>query len=50
MGALCRTCNVLALDTVKNDIVSKFSGKFRPDVIDGNLRAIQRAYEEVKIG
>lgn len=50
MGALCRTCGVLKLETMKRDITTKFAGKFRQDVIDGNLRAIQRAYEEVKIG
>ncbi len=50
LGALAKVTGVLKLETIKEDIVQKFSGKFNKEMIDGNLRAIQRAYEEVKEG
>jgi pyruvate ferredoxin oxidoreductase gamma subunit len=50
MGALCKVSDVLKLQTVKDDIVGKFTGRFSQKVIDGNLRAIDRAFEEVKVG
>jgi pyruvate ferredoxin oxidoreductase gamma subunit len=50
MGALCKVSEVLKLETVKNDIAEKFKAKFRQEIIDGNLRAIDKGYEEVKVG
>ena len=50
MGALCKVSEVLKLETVKNDIAGKFKAKFSQEIIDGNLRAIDKGYEEVKVG
>ena len=50
MGALCKVSDVLKLQTVKDDIVAKFKSRFSQEVIDGNLRAIDRAFEEVQAG
>jgi len=36
------------LETVLEDFKAKYSGKFKQEVVDGNLKAIQRAYDEVK--
>jgi len=47
LGALIKVSGLLSLDTVKGQIKKKFSHGFRPEVLEGNLRAIQRAYEEV---
>lgn len=47
MGALIKVADILALDTVIGQIRKKFSHGFRPEVLEGNVRAIERAYEEV---
>jgi len=47
MGALVKATGVLNLETVKEDISKKFGKKFSQRVIEGNLKAVQRAYEEV---
>ncbi len=48
LGALIKAVGLLSLDTVVDQIKKKFSHGFRPEVLDGNVRAIRRAYEEVK--
>ena len=48
LGALISTSGVLSLDTVIEQIKKKFSHGFRPEVLEGNVRAIKRAHEEVK--
>lgn len=49
LGALVGVLKVLTLDDLLQDTEAKLKKKFRnkPEVIAGNLRAIQRAYEEV---
>lgn len=47
LGALIKVSGMLSLDTVNEQIKKKFSHGFRPEILEGNLRAIQRAYEEV---
>jgi pyruvate ferredoxin oxidoreductase gamma subunit len=47
LGALIKVSDLLSLEAVKGQIKKKFSHGFRPEVLEGNLRAIQRAYEEV---
>jgi pyruvate ferredoxin oxidoreductase gamma subunit len=48
IGALVKATGLLELDNVINDIKKKFAGKFGQKVIDGNVNAIKRAYQEVK--
>lgn len=48
IGALVQASGLLKLDNVIKDIKSKFSGKFGQKMIDGNVNAIKRAYQEVK--
>jgi pyruvate ferredoxin oxidoreductase gamma subunit len=47
LGALIKVSELLSLDAVLTQIKKKFSHGFRPEVLEGNLRAINRAYEEV---
>jgi len=47
LGALIRVTDLLELETVIGQIEKKFSHGFRPEVLEGNVRAIKRAHEEV---
>ncbi len=50
LGALVKVTGVLTYDTLTDDTRKKLEIKFRnkPEVIEGNLKAIERAYNEVK--
>jgi len=48
LGALVKVSGTLSLDVLLEDIKKKFSKKFKAQVVEGNLKAIKRAYEEVK--
>jgi pyruvate ferredoxin oxidoreductase gamma subunit len=47
LGALIKVSDLLSLEAVTRQIKKKFSHGFRPEVLEGNVRAIKRAYEEV---
>ncbi len=49
LGAVARVTDVMPLDDMIRDTREKLAKKFRnkPEVIDGNLKAIERAYKEV---
>jgi pyruvate ferredoxin oxidoreductase gamma subunit len=51
MGALVKATGLLDFKEMLTDTRGKLEKKFRskPEVIEGNLKAIQRAYEEVKL-
>ena len=48
IGALTKVTHILAMDIVLKDIREKFALKFPEKIVEGNIRAIERAYEEVK--
>ncbi len=48
LGALAKTTDILSLEGAKEAVAKKFQNKLAPPVIQGNLDAIQRAYEEVQ--
>jgi len=48
LGALIKVTGVLDLDTLLKNIVKKFSKKFSDKVVEGNVQAIKKAFEEVK--
>jgi pyruvate ferredoxin oxidoreductase gamma subunit len=48
LGALIKITGLLSLDSILKQIEKKFSHGFRPEVLEGNVRAIRRAHEEVK--
>ena len=48
LGALCRITSLVPLDHLLADIRKSFGKKFSQKIIDGNLEATKRGYEEVK--
>jgi len=50
MGALVKVTGLIDINELLQDIKKKLEVKFRhkPEVIEGNLKAIERAYNEVK--
>ncbi len=49
LGAVVRVTNVLDFDRFMRDVTEKLKIKFRnrPQIVEGNIRSIRRAYEEV---
>ncbi len=48
VGALVKVTGLVKLDHVIGGLRQSFSGKFGKDVVEKNVKAINRAYEEVK--
>lgn len=48
LGALVRITGAMKLETIFRDIQKKFGKKFGEKIVQGNLNAIKRAYEEVQ--
>ncbi len=48
IGALIKATGCITLDAIKKDVEKKFLKKFGERVVQGNIRAIERAHEEVK--
>jgi pyruvate ferredoxin oxidoreductase gamma subunit len=48
VGALTRITGLFALDEVVELLRTDFSKKFPPKVVEGNINAIKRSYEEVQ--
>jgi pyruvate ferredoxin oxidoreductase gamma subunit len=48
LGALVRASKVVKLDGVLENIKREFSRKFAPKILEGNLKAVRRAFEEVR--
>lgn len=48
VGALVKATGILSIDQVCDCLTGKFWKKFNRQMIDGNLRAVRRAYEELK--
>jgi pyruvate ferredoxin oxidoreductase gamma subunit len=51
MGALIKATNLMNFESMLEDTKVKLGKKFknRPEIVEGNMQAIRRAYEEVKI-
>jgi len=47
MGALVAATGLLTLDELIADTRVKLAKKLRPDIVDRNIEAIRRAYQEV---
>lgn len=47
VGALIKATGLLKLETVIADVEKKFLKKFKKSIVDSNITAIKRAYEEV---
>jgi pyruvate ferredoxin oxidoreductase gamma subunit len=48
IGALVRASGAVTLDVVLEDTEKKLSKKFGEKIVQGNLKAVQRGYDEVK--
>ncbi len=48
IGALLKATGILKMETVFEELREKFAKKFADTVVEGNLRAIERAYREVR--
>ena len=50
LGAVNKATEIVALDVLLEDVKGSFGKKFAQKIIDGNLAAVRRGYEEVKQG
>ena len=48
VGALVKITGILGLDGVIEVLKEEFKPKFKESIIEGNLKAVRRAYEEVR--
>jgi pyruvate ferredoxin oxidoreductase gamma subunit len=47
LGAVARATGLVRLDSLLAEVEETFSQKFSSRVVEGNLKAVRRAYEEV---
>ena len=50
LGAICKITELITLEHLLEDVRKSFGKKFAQKIIDGNLEATRRGYEEVKEG
>jgi pyruvate ferredoxin oxidoreductase gamma subunit len=50
LGAISKATGIIGLDTLLANVKKSFGKKFSQKIIDGNLEATRRGYEEVKEG
>lgn len=48
IGALLKVTEIADIDSMAKIVGKKFEGKFSREIIDGNIRAMKRAYQEVR--
>ncbi len=48
IGALAKATGLIKIDKLKEGLRKKFSGKFKEEIVEGNIKAVERAYEEIK--
>ncbi len=47
LGALLKATHLMRIEDILDHVRSSFSKKFSKDIIEGNIKAIKRAYDEV---
>jgi len=50
LGAICKATGIVEMDVLLENVKKSFGKKFAQKIIDGNLNATKRGYEEVKEG
>lgn len=50
LGTICKLTNLITLEHLLEDVAKSFGKKFAQKIIDGNLGATKRGYEEVREG
>jgi pyruvate ferredoxin oxidoreductase gamma subunit len=48
LGALIKVSKIVTLESATAELRAKFGGKFSPEVTEKNVRAVERAYQEVE--
>jgi len=48
LGALMKATGLMQMETLLNGLTKKFKHKFSQQIIDKNIKAVKRAYEEVE--
>lgn len=48
LGAICKVTGLVSIDHMLEDVKKSFGKKFSQKIIDGNLEATRRGYEEVR--
>ena len=48
VGALVKVTGLVNFEAVKAELISMFGTKFKKSVVEGNVKALERAYKEVK--
>jgi len=48
IGAILKVTDMMDIDGVVKGVHKKMGSKFKPEVVEGNVKAIKQAYEEVK--
>lgn len=48
LGAVCKVTGIVSLEHLLEDVRKSFGKKFSQKIIDGNIEAARRGYEEVK--
>ena len=49
VGALIKATQCITVESVKRDVEKKFGRKYGPEIVQGNFRAIDRAFEEARL-
>lgn len=47
VGALVRATGLISFENARDELRAQFGHRFRESVVEGNIRALERAYEEV---
>ncbi len=50
LGTVAKVTGLVTLDALLEDVKKSFGSKFSQKIIDGNLKAVTRGFEEVKEG
>jgi pyruvate ferredoxin oxidoreductase gamma subunit len=50
LGAVCKVAGLVSLEHLLEDVSKSFGKKFSQKIIDGNIEATRRGYEEVREG
>lgn len=48
VGALVKVTGLVNFDAVREELISMFGTRFKKSVVEGNVKALERAYEEVE--
>jgi pyruvate ferredoxin oxidoreductase gamma subunit len=48
LGAICKVTGIVSLERMLEDVRKSFGKKFPQRIIDGNIEATRRGYEELR--